>query len=162
MIQGLSIHKEIFTNESFQRLNSHSYKTKYLRLFSQDEINLYQGFQLLWLWDSEQLVGYALIDDVLGGFFYELDDHQEIMEVAQIDQTYSYLAFFEIFEKEQDKGYGTLFIELLKEQYQEHPIVIYTTEDSVGFWLNKGFTEANQSDWWLMSCIRKEGNEMTI
>lgn len=150
-MNGLSIQKELFTIESYQRLSMHSYKTKHLCYFNQDEVELYQGFQLFWFWDHDKLVGYALMDEVLGGFFYELDDHQEIMEVVSEAEMYSYLAFFEIFENEQGKGYGTSFIQLLKEHYQVYPIIIYTTEDSVGFWMNKGFTEANQSDWWLKS-----------
>lgn len=147
---GFQIKKETFTYGSYQHLLMYSSKTKYLQHINECELKLYEGFDLLWFLQDGEVIGYALVKDVKGEFFYQVDDHEEIVEVTNYEDIYTYLAYFEILISKQDEGYGTFFLKLLCEQYQ-YPIIVYTTEDSVGFWLNKGFKEANYSDWWLSS-----------
>jgi len=146
----LRIEKEMFTPISYQHLLMYSSKTQYLQNLNAYEVELYQGFDLIWFLQEEEVVGYALMKEVKGEFFYRVDDHEEIVEVTNNEEVYTYLAYFEILRSKQDAGYGTFYLELLREQYP-CPIIVYTTEDSVGFWLNKGFKEANYSDWWLTS-----------
>lgn len=146
--KGISVEKEIFTPITYQHLMMYSSQTQYLQNLNQHELEIYQGFDLIWLIDQEEVVGYALIKDVFGDFFYHVDDYEEIVEVTKKDEKYTYLAYFEILRTKQDKGYGTFFLNLLLKQYQ-FPMIVYTTEDSVGFWLKKGFKEANFSEWWL-------------
>lgn len=146
----LHVDVEPFTTTSYKHLMMYSSKTQYLQHVNEYELELYKGFDLVWLLDDGEVVGYALMKDVKGDFFYQVDDYEEIVAVTNKKDVYIYLAYFEILRTKQDQGYGSFFLKFLCKQY-EHPVIVYTTEDSVGFWLDQGFKEANYSDWWLSS-----------
>jgi GNAT superfamily N-acetyltransferase len=122
---------------------------QYIKSIGSYEMKRYEHFQLIWLKQEEETVGYVLLGKVQGSYFEGDEDGEEIMEVMEKGKDYTYIPYFEVFDDYQGKGLGTSFWKLVEEMLEKETVIIYSTDESYNFWTNNGFDSANYSDWWL-------------
>lgn len=121
----------------------------YAKSISPTEQSLFKSFDLIWFKENGETIGYAIVGKVTKKAFEGDEDGEEIMEVMEEGKEYVYVPYFEIFDPYQNKGFGKMCLNQLKEKLAGETVIVYTTDDSYDFWYYNGFEPANYSDWWL-------------
>lgn len=117
--------------------------------------NIRMGFTLKGFFKDENLVGYALfnelaeinissfLDDVC--LYDEVDSYEAELADEYGDSTY--LKYFEIFEAYQGEGLGTEFFNKL---FGDEDVVLYSLSESINFWESLGFEVFNDEEYYLV------------
>ena len=147
---SIMVKSKLFDNSQRDRLILLSDLTNYVESITTYEFRKFSGFHIQWFLHEGDLVGYALIGKVQKTFFQGDEEAEEMFEIMEPLKDYYYIPYFEIFCPYQNKGFGKQCFESMRDSFFEAPFIVYTTEDSIGFWEKMNFKIANYSDYWLM------------
>lgn len=123
------------------------------------DIKLRAGYSFKALMLKDEVVGYAVYNDVsevnllsVLDDIYVSDNATKYEEELREDFNNGiYLAFFEIFEEHQNKGFGTYMFD---ELFGDEDMLLYSLADSTDFWDSLGFEEFNGEAYYLVRQTR--------